>query len=297
MGCASSIVSPDPIGNGNTTSDVNFTSAVPTTTPSNKAITGHNKVAPIANLPPTTPINPQKKQNTSSESFQTPLPSEKDAAVINFASGLVFTEAKQRLDGGENLDLSTIFNVIKRGDYRKFQLILHEAYKTVGNNKDEDYNKFYYKVHYVKGMWDSTPLLVAVQYHQDEIVNFLLQHLPPNSNQPSTAIQSVPFDKVKEISISQQRSRSFVDVAFSPIDIEILAHRNEKGASVLLYAAMEGMQSVVKQLLTLQIPADINPTSEPVYNPVYDMNMICTPLSIAIINNHKEIMKMLLDGG
>lgn len=55
------------------------------------------------------------------------------------------------------------------------------------------------------GMWNSTPLIVATQYGQKEIANMLL----------------------------------------AESDLGDLNHRNDKGASVLLYACMEGLTDIV----------------------------------------------------
>ena len=56
------------------------------------------------------------------------------------------------------------------------------------------------------GMWNSTPLIVATQYGQKEIANMLL----------------------------------------AESDLGDLNHRNDKGASVLLYACMEGLTDIVR---------------------------------------------------
>ncbi len=179
-------------------------------------------------------------------------------SVENFSSGLIYTEAATKTTSVN--DISNLFSSIKRGNYQHFLDIIKETYQ--GESE-------YYKVHYLKGMWDSTPLLVAIQYHQTEMIDYLLAHLPPHK------IRDADNDK-----------EEFV-----------LNHRNEKGATAMLFAVMEGLTTIVQQLIKLDVTVNIPATVDAIYNPLYDQSMIATPLSLAVANQQCEILKLLLAAG
>ena len=107
------------------------------------------------------------------------------------------------------------------------------------------------------GMWNSTPLIVATQYAQTEIAAMLLG-LP---------------------------------------ELGDLNHLNDKGASALTYACMEGMTEIVKSLLAHGAEVSLKPTSEVVYNQLSDSSVRCTPYSIAVSNGHQSIAAALIDAG
>lgn len=161
----------------------------------------------------------------------------------NFASGLMFKDAVDQAD-----DPIKLFSLIKRGEVGQFKDYMRRFYF----NQET-------KVHQLRGMWDSSPLLVALQYGQEEIAHLLLNNPPYN--------------------------------------IEHITAPNEKGFTVAIFAVMEGYVDVVKRLLALHVPFNIEPTTEPLYNQKFDQSMIATPLSMAIINNHRRLVGLLLDNG
>lgn len=161
-----------------------------------------------------------------------------------FSSGLVFKD----IADSSTTDMSKLFNLIKRGETAQFHAFVQQHFF----HQEAD-------IHKLRGMWDSSPLLVAVQYGQYDIAEFLLDH-PPE-------------------------------------DTEELNRRNEKGCTVVLYVVMEGNVDFFKRLLGLGIKVNIEPTSEPVYNQKYDQSMIVTPLLMAVINNHRRILGLLIDNG
>jgi len=116
-----------------------------------------------------------------------------------------------------------------------------------------------------QGMWGSTPLIVACQYGHREIAMLLL-------------------------------SRSSVATA---------AHRNEKGASALLFACLEpGMAPVVCALVSLLV-SDPTTTSDPtawvaaspaaVYHPSLDRTLSLCPLSAVVLSNNADSVATVLD--
>ena len=120
--------------------------------------------------------------------------------------GLIYVEAT---DNSSNL-----FAAIKRGDLTTVQQMLG-VYETNEGDATPNVIKVAKNVNNLLGMWNSTPLIVAVQYGQLEIANLLLAE-PKLGN---------------------------------------LNHINEKGASVLLYACMEGQTELVS--IPIHIPAGI----------------------------------------
>eukprot|EP01033_Poteriospumella_lacustris_P012027 gene12027-8588_t len=161
----------------------------------------------------------------------------------NFSSGLVFKDVADIAS-----DPSKLFNIIKRGEVAQFHAFVGQYFHNCEAT-----------LHSLRGMWDSSPLLVAVQYGQFEIAHFLLDH-PPE-------------------------------------DIDELNRRNEKGCTVALYAVMEGNVDLVKRLIGFNVKMNIEPTSEAVYNQKYDQSMVATPLLMAVVNNHRRILGLLIDCG
>ena len=166
---------------------------------------------------------------------------------VTTGAGLVYYEAtdnsKNLFAAIKKLDLDTVQNIAKG--------ILAEVSKDTGNPS--------IGVNHMRGMWNSTPLIVAIQYGSLDIADFLL----------------------------------------SLQDTGDLNHRNDKGASALLYACMEeGFTDIVKKLLQIhKVEVSIEPTKEPVYNSAVDRTMRCTPLSAAITNGRDEVVKLLLAAG
>ena len=70
---------------------------------------------------------------------------------------------------------------------------------------------------------------------------------------------------------------------------------NQNGGTALLYACLEGLNLVVKKLLSM----GCYPNSKPslVYNSQTDKNDFLTPLSAAIVNGHFEIVQLLIQYG
>ena len=82
-------------------------------------------------------------------------------------------------------------------------------------------------------------------------------------------------------------------LAQNNIDIN---HVNEKGATALLYACIDNKPIIVQRLISLK--ANINPTpSKPIQITQIETTLICTPLSIACVLGHTEVVKVLLDSG
>lgn len=106
----------------------------------------------------------------------------------------------------------------------------------------------------MRGMWESTPLIVACQYRNVEV---------------ALTLCDTPG-----------------------VDITLL---NEKGASALLLAAMEGLEAVVTKLLAMQAPVDTAPAI--VYNSPTDGNVPLTPLLGAAANGHTSIVEQLVAAG
>lgn len=104
------------------------------------------------------------------------------------------------------------------------------------------------------GMWSSSPLIVALQYGYGDIARLLL-------------LQK---------------------------DLGDLNMRNEKGATALLFACMEGLADVVALLIEQGASVEDVPTTEPVYNPLTDRSLVCSPLSIAVTNGRQTVVAKLL---
>ena len=110
-----------------------------------------------------------------------------------------------------------------------------------------------------RGMWESTPLIVACQYRHSDV---------------ALALCDTPG----------------VDIAAV----------NEKGATALLYAAMEGLQDVVERLLAMGLDTDTfvaNASPAVVYNSSTDCNLPLTPFLGACLNGHEAIARALLAVG
>ena len=106
------------------------------------------------------------------------------------------------------------------------------------------------------GMFGSTPLIISCQYGHNDISNLILDHKNLNEN--------------------------------------IINHTNEKKVTALLYACMGGDVSIVQKLVGLGANPNPDPTFA-IHNPTTDSSLCLTPLSIAIINGHLEVVKFLLD--
>ena len=70
---------------------------------------------------------------------------------------------------------------------------------------------------------------------------------------------------------------------------------NERGASALLFAALEGMDTAAGALISAGAAVDTEPGL--VYNPARDANMRLTPLLAAACNGHVEICRRVLAAG
>lgn len=186
-------------------------------------------------------------------------------------TSLVYAEA---VDNSSNL-----FASIKRGDLANF-IILLTHYQTNDGELSPNGTRINKNVNNLLGMWNSTPLIVAAQYGQNEMAKLLM----------------------------------------SETNLGDLNHRNEKGASVLLYACMEGLADIVrlcnhpkycipfpivhivlssqvKELLSKNVEISLIPASDSLYNQAADQSVRCTPYSIAIVNGHQTIVAMLIEAG
>jgi ankyrin repeat protein len=197
---------------------------------------------------------PDKNQDLLRPSSDQGIHSSRD---VNFASGLIFTEAIE--NNATILDPTSVFRMIKKSELSSIEELLRQLYQSQSN--------LFYQIHFTKGMWNSTPLMVAIQYHQNEITHFLL-----------TLLESSDQETIKSI----------------------LNAKNDKGASILLYAAIEGMTDVVRIIFSKYFPflspqLLFEPSTEPIYNPLYDQTMTCSSFSISIINSRREIFSLFLD--
>lgn len=209
--------------------------------PSAKANLSSPQTTKISNIiDPKPPENPQTNQNFPREQVD-------DQKQINFSSGLVFMDHSKP---SEDINIQNIFNLIKRNDFLAFTQLVNQFYNS-------DPSKFY-QVHYLKGMWESNPLMVAMQYKQLEFIDFLMKQYPPK-------------------------------------DYSVWNELNEKGASIILFAVMEGLLEEVKYLVSKNVTVDILPSKDMIYNPLRDFSQYSTPLSVAIVNNRISIIKFILD--
>jgi len=72
----------------------------------------------------------------------------------------------------------------------------------------------------------------------------------------------------------------------------VVNYSNEKGATALLYACLEGFAEVVQKLIVLH--ADVHVPPAVVYNANTDQTSPCTPLSVAITNGHLECVQSII---
>lgn len=125
-------------------------------------------------------------QQHETEHLTNVLPSTTNNNTITSSSGLVYQDA---IDNSQNL-----FSAIKRGNITLATELIVNSQQNVNN---------------LLGMWNSTPLIVAIQYRQIDIINLLLKQNNINN----------------------------------------INHCNDKGGSALLFACMEGMTEIVSTIL------------------------------------------------
>jgi ankyrin repeat protein len=181
--------------------------------------------------------NQSRSDSAQKQTFERNTDFMDDEGIQTLSSGLEFAEA---VSSNEN-----VFLIVKRGDLSAFNIILSNH-----NN-----NPALPHVNKLVGMWESSLLIVALQYGHIDIAQILL----------------------------------------AQTDLGDLAMRNSKGADALLFACMEGMDDIVKRLLALGVRPSVTPTSHPVYNLLTDQSLVCSPLSIAVYNGRQTVVKMLLD--
>jgi ankyrin repeat protein len=175
---------------------------------------------------------------------------------INFTSGLIYSEALVRNEE-DVLDPSIVFRFIKQNDLPALQNFIHKFYRK---------NSTYHQIHSLRGMWNSNPLMVSLQYHQLDIFYYLISLLPQNIE-------------------NDLETRSYLNA------------KNDKGASIVLYAAIEGLTDVFKFLydkfsLYFEQTLILEPTKEPIYNPKYDRSIVCSPFSVAVMNGNLDIISV-----
>eukprot|EP01039_Chlorochromonas_danica_P010497 gene10497-11628_t len=164
------------------------------------------------------------------------------ASSEQFSSGLCFTEVNANLPSA-----TAVFHLIKRGEVEELKGLVASSF-----------NNDLLLLHQLHGLWGSTPLLVAIQYHRLEVLNYLFSVTPSR---------------------------------------DVINHRNERGAGALLLAIVEGLREVVLRLIALG--ADLQPpaTSEAIYTLRYDQSFICTPFTMAIIQEEAEVVALLVEEG
>lgn len=79
---------------------------------------------------------------------------------------------------------------------------------------------------------------------------------------------------------------------FTTIDIHI---ENEKNATALVYACVEGMATIVESLL--QKGAVFDTPSCKIYSALLDKTIECSPISASIVHGHDTIVQLLLQYG
>lgn len=84
------------------------------------------------------------------------------------------------------------------------------------------------------------------------------------------------------------------DVALEILKLPLVSVNasNEKGATALLYACLEGFTEVVEKLVSLQADVSIPPAV--VYNSNTDQTSAYTPLSVAITNGHLRCVRAII---
>lgn len=135
-----------------------------------------------------------------------------------------------------------------------------------------------------KGMWNSTPLLIAVQYNHEALALHLLNHysyLPINSNGGNSPTKSMS---------STDKDSHFMR-RLDTLSI------NDKNASALLHGCLNGMTSVVESIL-VQFPGIMNTTcfhtiSPNIYNPLVDVSGAWDALSCLCANGNTDILELM----
>jgi ankyrin repeat protein len=259
MGCTSSVITGT---ESNNNGSVQYNSVLP-----EEKLSKVTSDATVDNRLHLVGIGSLEKTNVESHEL---LPSSFSSLVVSssqrdvhFTSGLIFTEAVHEQITGDPSDntpdvSSLLFRLIKKGELSEIKTFVSSFYK----GKEDDYCQ----IHQLRGMWSSSPLMVAVQYNQDQVTDYLLSLLPSSSSR------------------------------------DILSIKNEKGASFLTYATIEGKNRLLQSLFiesgcyrsTLDCNLITDPSSEPIYNPSYDQSMICSPLSLSITNGNVEVFQLFL---
>eukprot|EP01031_Cornospumella_fuschlensis_P042562 gene42562-52006_t len=165
----------------------------------------------------------------------------------DFTSGLIYTDVNYSVAHG-----SALLGAIKRGDRSEMESII-----------TEHFHDKVHLVHDVRGLFNSSPLIVAAQYGRKEILLYLLS--PPSPATPPTPAH--------------------------------LNHANDKGATVLHYACIEGLSECVELILKNGGSHSPAPSLEPLYLPPLDSSLVTCPLATTIIINKKAIFTQLINAG
>ena len=187
----------------------------------------------------------QVKSQSQSESqppSSSSLLSRNEGHMIDETTGILFAMPTENKD--ENF-----FSVVKKGDYIKCKEMIQRGHVNLNE----------------RGMWGSTPLIVACQYGRSELAKLILDH-------------------------------SDIDSKSKDNKVDIDAY-NERNQSAILFSAMEGLTEILEILIDLGSEI-INDTKEVrVYNPVLDRSIYLNPLGAAILNGHAGCVDRLLRAG
>ena len=170
------------------------------------------------------------------------LLSRNEGHMIDETTGILFAMPTQ--DKDENF-----FNVVKKGDYVKCKEMIQRGHVNLNE----------------RGMWGSTPLIVACQYGRSELAKLILDYSDNDS-------------KNKD----------------NKVDIDAC---NERNQSAILFSAMEGLTEVLEILIDLGSEIIHDTKEVRVYNPVLDRSIYLNPLGAAILNGHAGCVDRLLRAG
>ena len=183
-------------------------------------------VIPEPNKSEVLPVSASNENKTTTNAV------DEDGHVV-LLSGLKFMDDIQ-----QDRTVDKLFAAVKRGmvlsnnereddDYINLIFIILgdlPAVETIFNDNNQEQDIFNIRMLESLGMWSSTPLIVAVQYGHENIADFFMQ------------VYEKSFEKFRRTQTS---------------NVNVISHRNEKGASAILYAVIEGI--MIFYLLNIHI--------------------------------------------